>query len=136
MEMWFSDISTPNIKLNIRVKKQLFSERSDIQQVDVFDSEDLGRFITLDGEIVFSEKDEFIYDEMVAHVPMAVHPNVKKMLVIGGGDGGKNFAAIPKLSGLTLWKKTKCSSTFPKSFFPKRRKDLRTRASICTFRTG
>ena len=88
MEMWFSDVSTPNIKLSIRVKKQLFSERSDIQQVDVFDSEDLGRFITLDGEIVFSEKDEFIYDEMVAHVPMAVHPNVKKVLVIGGGDGG------------------------------------------------
>lgn len=53
MEMWFSDVSTPNIKLSIRVKKQLFSERSDIQQVDVFDSEDLGRFITLDGEIVF-----------------------------------------------------------------------------------
>lgn len=88
MEMWFSDVHTPNVKLNIRVNKQLFSECSDIQQVDVFDSDDLGKFISLDGEIVFSEKDEFIYDEMVAHVPMAVHPGVKNVLVIGGGDGG------------------------------------------------
>ena len=88
MEMWFSDIHTPNVKLSIRVTKQLFSGQSDYQQVDVFDSVDLGRFISLDGEIVFSEKDEFIYDEMVVHVPMAVHPNVRKVLVIGGGDGG------------------------------------------------
>ena len=42
----------------------------------------------MDGEIVFSEKDEFIYDEMVTHVPMAVHPHVKNVLIIGGGDGG------------------------------------------------
>ena len=70
MEMWFSDIHTPNVKLSIRVTKQLFSGQSDYQQVDVFDSVDLGRFISLDGEIVFSEKDEFIYDEMVVHVPI------------------------------------------------------------------
>ena len=88
MEIWFSDFSTPNIKLDIRVTRQLFSGMSDIQQVDVFDSVDLGRFISLDGEVVFSEKDEFIYDEMVVHVPMAVHPRVRKVLVIGGGDGG------------------------------------------------
>ena len=54
----------------------------------MFDSEEFGKFISLDGEIVFSEKDEFIYDEMVTHVPMAVHPHVKNVLIIGGGDGG------------------------------------------------
>ena len=47
-----------------------------------------GRFLSADGSIVFSEKDEFIYDEMIVHVPMAVHPCVKNVLVIGGGDGG------------------------------------------------
>ena len=62
MEMWFSDIHTPNVKLSIRVTKQLFSGQSDYQQVDVFDSVDLGRFIRLYGAIVFSEKYEFIYD--------------------------------------------------------------------------
>mgnify|MGYP003101711539 CR=1 FL=1 len=53
----------------------------------MFDSDEFGRFLSADGSIVFSEKDEFIYDEMIVHVPMAVHPHVKNVLVIGGGDG-------------------------------------------------
>ena len=84
MEMWFSELHTDNAKISIRVEKQLFSGRSEYQRIDVFDSIEFGKFVTLDGEIVFSEKDEFIYDEMVTHVPMAVHPNVKKVLIIGG----------------------------------------------------
>lgn len=79
---------TNNIKISIRVEKQLYSKKSDFQQIDVFDSPELGRFLTSDGTIIFSEKDEFTYDEMIVHVPMAVHPNVKNVLVIGGGDGG------------------------------------------------
>ena len=88
MELWFSEMHTDNVKLSVRINRQLFSGESEYQRIDVFDSEDLGKFIALDGEIVFSDQDEFIYDEMVAHVPMAVHPNVKKVLIIGGGDGG------------------------------------------------
>jgi spermidine synthase len=54
----------------------------------VFESKEFGRFLTLDGYMMLTEKDEFIYHEMITHVPMAVHPNVKKVLVIGAGDGG------------------------------------------------
>ncbi len=79
---------TDNVKMSIRVDKQLFSGTSDLQRIDVFDSQEFGKFITLDGSVIFSEKDEFTYDEMIVHVPMAVHPNVRKVLVIGGGDGG------------------------------------------------
>ena len=74
MEFWFSELHTGNVKLSIKIEKQLFSGESEYQRIDVFDSEEFGKFISLDGEIVFSEKDEFIYDEMVTHVPMAVHP--------------------------------------------------------------
>ena len=88
MEMWFSQLHTANVKLNVRIDRQLFSGESEFQRIDVFESEDLGKFVVLDGDIVFSDRDEFIYDEMVTHVPMAVHPNVKKVLIIGGGDGG------------------------------------------------
>ncbi len=88
MEFWFSELHTANVKLSVRVEKQLFSGKSDFQQIDVFESLDLGRFLTSDGTVIFSEKDEFTYDEMIVHVPMAVHPDVKKVLVIGGGDGG------------------------------------------------
>ncbi len=88
MDFWFSEYHTDNVKMSIRVEKQLFSGQSDFQRIDVFDSEEFGRFLTSDGSVIFSEKDEFTYDEMIVHVPMAVHPNVRKVLVIGGGDGG------------------------------------------------
>ena len=88
MELWFSDYHTEKVKVSVKVQKQLFGLQTEFQRIDVFDSEEFGRFLSADGSIVFSEKDEFIYDEMVVHIPMAVHPNVKHVLVIGGGDGG------------------------------------------------
>lgn len=88
MDFWFSEMYTHNVKMSVRVEKQLFSGESDFQRIDVFESEEFGRFLTSDGSVIFSEKDEFTYDEMIVHVPMAVHPHVRKVLVIGGGDGG------------------------------------------------
>ena len=85
MELWFSDYHTDDVKLDIKIEKQLFGEDTDFQRIDVFESKEFGRFISCDGTIVFSQKDEFIYDEMIVHVPMAVHPLVRKVLVIGGG---------------------------------------------------
>ena len=88
MEFWFSENHTPNVQISIRVDKQLYSGKSEFQRIDVFESPECGRFLTLDGYMMLTEKDEFIYHEMITHVPMAVHPNVKKVLVIGAGDGG------------------------------------------------
>ena len=56
MEFWFSELHTGNVKLSIKIEKQLFSGESEYQRIDVFDSEEFGKFISLDGEIVFSEK--------------------------------------------------------------------------------
>ena len=88
MDYWFSDMHTANVKISIRLAKQLFSGTSEFQRIDVFDSPEFGKFLTSDGNIIFSEKDEFTYDEMIVHVPMAVHPKVQRVLVLGGGDGG------------------------------------------------
>lgn len=88
MEMWFSELHTSNVKLSMRIEEQLCSVESDCQRIDVLVSDEFGKFLALDGEILFSEKDEFIYDEMVTHIPMAVHPDVKNVLIIGGVDGG------------------------------------------------
>lgn len=88
MELWFSEAHTPDVKLSIKVDKQLYSGQSDFQRIDVFESKEFGRFLTLDGYMMLTEKDEFIYHEMITHVPMAVHPSAKKILVIGAGDGG------------------------------------------------
>lgn len=88
MELWYSDQHTPNVKLSIRVEKQLYSGKSDFQRIDVFDSKEYGRILSLDGSLSLTEKDEFIYHEMITHVPMAVHASAKNILVIGSGDGG------------------------------------------------
>ncbi len=88
MELWYSEQHTKNVKLSIRVEKQLYTDSSEFQRIDVFDSKEFGRFLTLDGLMMITEKDEFIYHDMITHVPMAVHPDVKKVLVIGAGDGG------------------------------------------------
>jgi spermidine synthase len=88
MELWFSEKHTPTVKLSIQVDRQLYSGQSEFQRIDVFDSKEFGRFLTLDGFIMLTEKDEYIYHEMIVHVPMAVHPMAKRILVIGAGDGG------------------------------------------------
>ncbi|HHT65446.1 MAG: polyamine aminopropyltransferase [Caldicoprobacterales bacterium] len=88
MEIWFSEELTPDVKFCIRVDQHLYSARSAYQRIDVFQSPEFGRFLTLDGYVMLTEKDEFIYHEMITHVPMAVHPEVKDVLVIGAGDGG------------------------------------------------
>ncbi len=88
MELWYSENHTDNVKLSIKVDKQLYSGKSEFQQIDVFASPEYGRFLTLDGFMMLTEKDEFIYHEMITHVPMAVHKNPENVLVIGAGDGG------------------------------------------------
>ena len=88
MEMWFHDEHTDNVKLAIRVDYQVFSAQSEIQRNDVLESREFGKILVVDGDLMLTEKDEFIYHEMISHVPMAVHPQVEKILVIGGGDGG------------------------------------------------
>lgn len=88
MGFWFEEYHTDNVKLAIRVKEQLFHKESDYQTIDVYDSQEFGRVLVSNGSVIFTEQDEFVYDEMIVHVPMAVHPHVQKVLVLGGGDGG------------------------------------------------
>ncbi|MCL2576827.1 MAG: polyamine aminopropyltransferase [Defluviitaleaceae bacterium] len=88
MELWFSEMHTSNVKLSVKVERQLCSVQSKYQRIDIFESPEFGRFLTLDGFMMLTEKDEFIYHEMITHVPMAVHLSAKNVLVIGAGDGG------------------------------------------------
>ncbi|SHI54186.1 polyamine aminopropyltransferase [Lutispora thermophila] len=88
MELWYTEEHTNNVRFTIKIDKQIHSEQSPFQRIDFFDTHEFGRIFTLDGIIMLTEKDEFIYHDMIVHVPMAVNPNIKKVLVIGGGDGG------------------------------------------------
>jgi spermidine synthase len=88
VELWYTEEHTPTVRFSIKVRGQVLSKKSPFQQIDVFDSEEFGRFFTLDGLMMVTEKDEFIYHDMITHVPMATNPAIKRVLVIGGGDGG------------------------------------------------
>ena len=104
MELWFTESHTPNVKFSIRVDRQLYSSQSEFQRIDVFESPEFGRILVLDGYLMMTEKDEFIYHEMITHVPMAVHPNVKSVLVIGAGDGGviRELTRYPEIEHIDM----------------------------------
>lgn len=88
MDLWYSEYYSEHVRFSMRMKEQLQSFQSEYQQIDVFDSYEFGRVLTLDGVVMLTQKDEFIYHEMMTHVPMASNPKIKKILVIGAGDGG------------------------------------------------
>lgn len=88
MNLTFTEMYAPTVGLSIKVNKFLYTEQSPFQRIDFFDTEEFGTCFTLDGIMMVNEKDEFIYHEMIVHIPMAAHPNITKVLVIGGGDGG------------------------------------------------
>lgn len=88
MNLWLTEFQTDNLGLTARITETLFSGRSEFQDVAVVDSLEFGRMLVLDGVFQTSIFDEFVYHEMIAHVPLATHPNPKTVLVIGGGDGG------------------------------------------------
>ncbi len=126
MDFWFSEMHTNNVKMSIRVEKQLFSGTSDFQRIDVFESAEFGRFLTSDGSVIFSEKDEFTYDEMIVHVPMAVHPNVRRVLVIGGGDGGvaRELSYYKEIEAIDVVEADEMFVNVCREFFPDNAKGL------------
>lgn len=88
MELWYTEKHTEDVKFSIKVKEHIFSKKSEFQQIDIFKSEEFGTFLTLDGLMMVTEKDEFIYHDLIVHTAMATNPKIKKVLVIGAGDGG------------------------------------------------
>lgn len=67
MELWFSELHTPNVKFSIKVDRQLYAGRSEFQRIDIFDSKEFGRFLTLDGYMMLTEKER-------VHLPRDDHP--------------------------------------------------------------
>ena len=88
MNLWVEEIQSNSLGYRYRVEKTLSSVKSQFQQVDVVQTTRLGKMLLNDGLVMLTESDEMVYHDMISHVPLFVHPNPKKVLVIGGGDGG------------------------------------------------
>lgn len=104
MELWYTEEWTENVRFSIKVNKHLFEGKSQFQRIDVFDSDEFGKFLTIDGLMMVTYKDEFIYHEMITHVPMATNLDIKKALVIGGGDGGtvRELSRYPQIEKIDM----------------------------------
>lgn len=88
MPYWYTETHTPTRGLTFRVEKNLYQEKSRYQILDIVETQDFGLVMLLDGVIMVTEKDEFVYHEMLAHPALFTHPKPEKVLIIGGGDGG------------------------------------------------
>lgn len=88
MPLTYDEYYNERTGLTVGINKLLFSEKTPYQTVEVFETDTWGNLMTIDGMVMLSENDEFVYHEMLSHVPVFAHPKPERVLIIGGGDGG------------------------------------------------
>jgi spermidine synthase len=88
LDLWVTEAHQGDLEMRYRVRRTLFSGVSAFQHIDIVETTGYGKVLFNDGVVMISERDEFVYHEMISHVPLFVHPGVTRVLVIGGGDGG------------------------------------------------
>ncbi len=114
MDLWYTEKHSDNVGITIKTTQTLFSGKSAFQQLDIVETLEFGRMMLLDGLVMVTERDEFIYHEMIVHPALLTHPQPKKILVIGGGDGGSireimkhpevELAVLCEIDGLVIEK--------------------------------
>jgi spermidine synthase len=85
---WVDEVYQGIVRTSFKLKKRLFKGKSPFQTVEVVETAGHGRLLLIDGMTMVSERDEFVYHEMIAHPALFLHPKPRNVLVIGGGDGG------------------------------------------------
>lgn len=119
---WFSERGKlwPGQAMSLKVDKVLFQTQSAFQDVLVFQSSTYGNVLVLDGVIQVTERDEFSYQEMLAHLPLYAHPEPKTVLVIGGGDGGvlREILKHPSVTRAVLCEIDEAVITASKTYLP------------------
>ncbi|MDR1615488.1 MAG: polyamine aminopropyltransferase [Syntrophomonadaceae bacterium] len=88
MQLWVTEYQTPSMGLSVKTTDMLLLEKSEFQQVAVVRTVQFGKMLLLDGIIQTTETDEFVYHEMITQIALNAHPAPKRVLIIGGGDGG------------------------------------------------
>lgn len=104
MELWYTEKQTDNVGMTCKTSRSLHVEKTEFQHIAVIDTLQFGRMLILDGMVQTTVKDEFVYHEMITHVPLNTHPKPENVLVIGGGDGGaiREIIKHPSVGQATL----------------------------------
>lgn len=123
MELWLEEELelSAGRTLKVRVTKVLESFKTEYQRLDIVETQSYGRMFLLDGVIMFTDRDEFCYHEMIAHVPMMSHSAPKRILIIGGGDGGvmREVLKHRSVEEVVLCDIDKAVTEMSKKYFPK-----------------
>ncbi len=120
-ENWFEEISFKGqMKQGYKVSRHLHKEQSKYQTIEVLETEAVGKLLLLDGKTMVSEADEFVYHEVMAHIPYMVCPKVERVLIIGGGDGGvvREFTRHKDIKEIQLVEIDERVIEVSKQFFP------------------
>ncbi len=119
-EGWYRETLYQDWVQSFRVKEVLYEEQTSEQHLIIFQNDLFGKVLALDGVIQLTEKDEFIYQEMLAHVPLLAHGNARNVLVIGGGDGGiiREVLRHNTVEKVTLVEIDEAVITFSKKYLP------------------
>ncbi len=118
---WYSErYFHKNVATSFKIKSILHSEKSQYQKIDVLDTLGVGKLLLLDGKTMVSEADEFVYHEVMGHIPAMVHPKIKNVLIIGGGDGGivREFVKHPEIERIDLVEIDERVIEVSKKYFP------------------
>ncbi len=101
---WFAETLHRSVRQTLAVKRPIATVKTAFQQMQILDTEAYGRALVLDGVVQTTERDEHIYHEMMTHVPLIAHPNPRRVLIIGGGDGGiaREVLRHPTVEAVTM----------------------------------
>jgi len=102
--LWLTEDERENLKVSYRIREVVFAQDSPVQNIMILDSYDFGRMLVLDGVVQTTSIDGYIYNELIAHVPLNFHPNARNVLIIGGGDLGaaREVAKYPNIEQIDL----------------------------------
>ncbi len=120
MELWYTEEHSPGTRFSLKASAHLYREKTPYQQLDIIETEEYGRVMLLDGLVMFTEKDEFVYHELITHLPLSCLPAARRVLIIGGGDGGtvRETCRHDRLETVELVEIDAAVVTAAKKFFP------------------
>lgn len=120
MDLWVTEQESDHIRTGWAVTEVLFSGKSEFQRVDVVETKAYGTMLLLDGLVMITDADEFIYHEMISHIPLCLHKNPRRVVVIGGGDGGtvREILKHPEVEEVILCEIDAMVIDASKKFFP------------------
>jgi spermidine synthase len=120
MDLWYSRNESPGTRWSVRITRPLFSAEGRAGRVDVLETEDFGRALSVGGALAFTEAEGFAQREMLAHAPMGVHPNARTALVVDDRDCGTvaELLRYPQLERIVLVEEDDVVLEAQRRFFP------------------